>query len=186
MKESLRLKNSVGGLEPYKNEAVMRIVGDINELYSKAGLVVASTSSSASLFEANERISSVGIRSLMERNKRILLGYHAARLSCISSVLGTVSDAPSRLPNMSQAEREFAADYVDCIREYCAGFSGLVDFVNNKEPPRDLFIKIRVNRDCGVVKTEWGQLHLNAGTFHFVRQSDVRSLIEQGLVTHIA
>lgn len=53
------------------------------------------------------------------------------------------------------------------------------------QPPKDLYIEVRVLRDCGEVMTENGLVHLEANSTHFLRRADVEQLIRQGLLEQI-
>ncbi|EPZ33355.1 hypothetical protein O9G_001767 [Rozella allomycis CSF55] len=51
-------------------------------------------------------------------------------------------------------------------------------------PPKDLFIQIRVLKDCGNLLTTSGVITLEKDSQHFVRRTDVEHLISQGHVIH--
>ena len=48
------------------------------------------------------------------------------------------------------------------------------------EPPRDIFIDVRVLKDAGEIQTEYGSINLSKNSQHYVRQADVERLIAQG------
>ncbi len=175
-------------LEPYNEELVKNIMSDITTLYSEALIwsEAMEHSPTASIFDNQSQARLVAIKSVIERNKRILLAYQAARLDCISRAALSIANLPEKfLGSMTQSEQIFLTDYSDNLRAYMSTFGGLLDICANQAPPRDLYIQVRVNRDCGVIQTEWGQLHLSPNSAHFVRRADVQSLIDQGLVSHI-
>lgn len=53
------------------------------------------------------------------------------------------------------------------------------------KPPKDLYVEVRVLRDCGEVMTESGLVNLEAHSQHFLRRVDVEQLIRQGLLEQI-
>lgn len=128
----------------------------------------------------------VALRHVIERNKRVLLAYHSSRLDIIAGYAAALGCLPQKVSeSMTLAEADFEALYSDNLRRYDAHFGGLVELVQVADPPRDLYVQVRVNQDCGLVQTEWGQLHLSANSFHYLRRGDVKNLIDQGLVSHI-
>ena len=48
-----------------------------------------------------------------------------------------------------------------------------------KNPPKVLYVEVRVLRDCGEVMTESGVVNLEAHSQHFLRRVDVEQLIRQ-------
>lgn len=55
----------------------------------------------------------------------------------------------------------------------------------DQQPPKDLFVEVRVLRDCGEIMTENGLVNLEANSTHFLRRVDVEQLIRQGLLEQI-
>lgn len=53
------------------------------------------------------------------------------------------------------------------------------------KPPKDLYVEVRVLRDCGEVMTESGVVNLAAHSQHFLRRVVVEQLIRQGLLEQI-
>jgi GINS complex subunit 1 len=171
-------------LEPYNEEGVRATLREICMLFEEAAKW-SKAGEKESLFDDFDQARLVGVKTLIERNKRILLAYHSARLDCISSAASVVPNLPPKtMDAMTQIEAQFTSEYYQLIRGHAALFDG-IDICSYQSPPHDLYVQIRVKRDCGVIQTEYGQLHLNPGSFHFVRRSDVQGLLDQGLVTHI-
>ena len=53
-------------------------------------------------------------------------------------------------------------------------------------PPKDLFIEVRIKKDCGAVMLpESGEVHLQKNTTHLLRRSEVDHLIKQGIITEV-
>lgn len=53
----------------------------------------------------------------------------------------------------------------------------------SEDPPKNLFVKIRVLKDCGCIQTENGPIFLTPSTSHFVRKAYVDDLIRKGYVS---
>ena len=81
--------------------------------------------------------------------------------------------------NLSPEEEEYVRGYSDLLAEM-KGMWTDVDLTGSLEPPRDLFIDVRVLRDAGEVQTEYGSITLTRNSQFYVRQGDVERLIAQG------
>jgi GINS complex subunit 1 len=60
-----------------------------------------------------------------------------------------------------------------------------IDLTGSLEPPRDLFIDVRVLKDAGEIQTEYGAINLTKNSQFFVRQGDVERLIQQGFLQRL-
>lgn len=173
-------------LEPYNEAVVRNTLRAIDSIFSEASAWAKVDEQSYSLFNDANQARFVGVKQLVERSKRILLAYQSARLDCITTITSSVASFPQKQRDyMTQAEVEFCTEYQDTIEEYGREFGGFINLRTGQSPPRELYIQVRVNRDCGVVQTEWGQLYLSANSFHFVRRSDVQNLIDRGFISHV-
>lgn len=174
-------------LEPYRDEEVRIMLRETKLLYEDACRWRATLGNSHSLYENSDHEAKlVALKHVIERNKRILLAYHNSRLNTISAYSSALECLPRKMVEaMAVAEVDFEVLYRENLRRYDAQFGGIVDLIQVADPPRDLHVQIRVNQDCGTIQTEWGQLHLSANSFHYLKRSDVKNLIDQGLVSHI-
>lgn len=118
----------------------------------------------------------------MRRNKRCLLAYHRTRTDkleemCWSGVdvlerahqhreqqLGkTAGDAPAAASgdgsssSLSPEEEEYVRQYSDLLAAYKGQWTD-IDLTGSLEPPKDLFIDVRVLKDAGEIQTEYGQV----------------------------
>ncbi len=135
------------------------------------------------------------------RGKRILLAYQIDRLAKISKMLTAglsefsngeesadyamhTHNQPQIVP-YSKAEQMFIHLQANNLSDYKRNFSQHLNLCGPVTPPKDFYIQIRVEQDCGVVMTEFGKISLNAGTFHFLKRNDVDHLIHRGFLTHI-
>ena len=57
-----------------------------------------------------------------------------------------------------------------------------MDLTADLQPPKDLYIEVRVEKDCGEIFTDSGAVTLERGTTHYLRRSDVEHLIRQGFL----
>jgi GINS complex subunit 1 len=118
----------------------------------------------------------------MRRNKRCLLAYHRVRTQKIdemiwkgvdlldvnSSGVGQAQNENGRNMDLegegasragesalSPEEEEYARAYGDMLAAYKGGWTD-VDLTGSLEPPRDLFVDVRVLKDAGEIQTEYG------------------------------
>lgn len=110
----------------------------------------------------------------MRRNKRCLLAYHRVRTDKIEEmcwkgvdlvateqssegaardVNGNTSEGSKS--SLSPEEEEYVRLYGDLLAAYKGQWTD-VDLTGSLEPPRDLFIDVRVLKDAGEIQTEYG------------------------------
>lgn len=119
------------------------------------------------------------------RNKRCVLAYLMNRLRRIQTYrweAGTVA-AVHLGENMSAQESAFLAQYNKLLGAYCDSVE--LDLTADAQPPKDLYIEVRVLADCGSVVTDSGPVTLKPGTAHFLKRMDVEPLIRRGLLEHV-
>jgi GINS complex subunit 1 len=88
----------------------------------------------------------------MRRNRRCLLAYQRLRTSKIDEMVWTTGEVKGIL---SPEEEEYARHYALLV----AGLKGRwtdVELGGNLEPPRDLYVEVRVLKDAGEIQTEYG------------------------------
>lgn len=81
--------------------------------------------------------------------------------------------------NLSSAEINFGTAYQLLIGSLSAQFP-LVDLLGSLEPPKEVYLEVRVIRDCGEILTNGGPITLEAGSQLFVRKADVEQLLING------
>lgn len=115
----------------------------------------------------------------MRRNKRCLLAYHRVRSDKLEDMCwsgkdvleqgqqeqnGTRQAAGERAglnseagnaSSLSPEEEEYVRQYSDMLAAYKGQWTD-VDLTGSLEPPRDLFIDVRVLKDAGEIQTEYG------------------------------
>lgn len=157
----------------------------------------------------------------MRRNKRCLLAYHRTRADKLEELVWNGADvleltnqlagentgqraSASELGNgegnsssLSPEEEEYVRQYGDLLAAYKGQWTD-VDLTGSLEPPKDLFIDVRVLKDAGEIQTEYGyvggltaprgprltflhsSMNLTKDSQFYVRQGDVERLIAQG------
>ncbi|PIA12929.1 GINS complex, Psf1 component [Coemansia reversa NRRL 1564] len=130
------------------------------------------------------------------RNKRCLLAYHHRRMEFLRSLLWSIHLAPSLVPptlsqRLSPEEQNFSREYArlnsayrDAVEDQLCPNDSLDWTANGELPPRDMFIEVRVVRDCGEIVTESGVVNLHVGTQHYLRRSDIEHLLTIGYLEH--
>lgn len=159
----------------------------------------------------------------MRRNKRCLLAYHRVRTEKLEELCWTGVDVleqqqPSetsedRTPmqgsgghsSLSPEEEEYFRQYGDMLAAYKGQWTD-IDLTGSLEPPKDLFIDVRVLKDAGEIQTEYGYviranvawsshgeahlcdrvINLTKNSQLYVRQGDVERLIAQGFLERLS
>ncbi len=115
----------------------------------------------------------------MRRNKRCLLAYHRTRTDRLEELVwkgydvvdlagqqvrdgpGGVNAVPgagngdSGSSSLSPQEEDYVRQYSDLLAAYKGQWTD-IDLTGSLEPPRDLFIDVRVLKDAGEIQTEYG------------------------------
>ncbi|CAG7986069.1 unnamed protein product [Penicillium salamii] len=135
----------------------------------------------------------------MRRNKRCLLAYHRVRTEKLEELCWTGVDileqqqhmdgtqtalGPNGHSSLSPEEEEYFRQYGDLLAAYKGQWTD-VDLTGTLEPPKDLFIDVRVLKDAGEIQTEYGVINLTKNSQLYVRQGDVERLIAQGFLERL-
>ncbi|KAI3543455.1 EF-1 guanine nucleotide exchange domain-containing protein [Colletotrichum abscissum] len=130
----------------------------------------------------------------MRRNKRCVLAYHRTRTDKLeelawkgvdvldlagqqvrgnagSSTGGPNGNADGPTSSLSPQEEEYVRQYGDLLAAYKGQWTD-IDLTGSLEPPRDLFIDVRVLKDAGEIQTEYGAINLTKNSQFYVRQGD--------------
>lgn len=116
----------------------------------------------------------------MRRNKRCLLAYHKQRTDKLEALVWSGEDlvdlsgqqlrdgtdrgnapGPAGRPtdsgtsSLSPQEEDYVRQYGDLLAAYKGQWTD-IDLTGSLEPPRDLFIDVRVLKDAGEIQTEYG------------------------------
>ncbi|KAK3392986.1 DNA replication complex GINS protein PSF1 [Podospora didyma] len=134
----------------------------------------------------------------MRRNKRCLLAYHRTRADKLEELVWSGADVldlagqqtaggangvmganDGGASSLSPQEEDYVRQYGDLLAAYKGQWTD-IDLTGSLEPPRDLFIDVRVLKDAGEIQTEYGAINLTRNSQFYVRQGDVERLISQG------
>lgn len=145
----------------------------------------------------------------MRRNKRCLLAYHRTRSDRLEELVWKgydvvdlagqqIRDGASGLAgaqgagagdgstsSLSPQEEDYVRSYSDLLAAYKGQWTD-IDLTGSLEPPRDLFIDVRVLKDAGEIQTEYGAITLSKNSQFYVRQGDVERLIAQGYLQKLS
>lgn len=140
-----------------------------------------------------------------QRNKRCLLAYLRQRTDRIEelcwretldleAVVSNAGGSTGRSDETAAAggardmlgpeEREYARRYTELLAAYKGQFTD-IDLTGSLDPPRDLYIDVRVLKDAGEIQTEYGTMTLTKNSTFFARYSDVERLIRQGYLQRV-
>ena len=171
----------------YDEEGIRQTLTEALELISKmetTRIRRESLSSSGGDIEDSEKVEFVYYTQCYRRNLRYLLTYFLHRLKKMRELrweTGTV--LPEHLRNETLCKREllYFNEYNDALAMYNenVGFDLMSEAL---EPPRDLFVEIRVLKGCGEIMTERGPVNLDQGSTHYLKRTDIEHLIRLGHV----
>lgn len=111
----------------------------------------------------------------MRRNKRCLLAYHRTRTDKLEELVWNGTDvlemsaqnarssngdtdlgnSEGSTSSLSPEEEEYVRQYSDLLAAYKGQWTD-IDLTGSLDPPKDLFIDVRVLKDAGEIQTEYG------------------------------
>lgn len=99
----------------------------------------------------------VVLRLCLLRNKRCLIAYQKLRADAIDKLAWAEADPqdPKITYNMAPAEQAYFQNYSDLVVTLKGAYSE-IDITGSLEPPKDLFVDVRVLKDAGEIQTEYG------------------------------
>lgn len=142
----------------------------------------------------------------MRRNKRCLLAYHKTRTDKLeqmcwngvdiadlalasaqaaSSGHNSGANGSSASSSLSAEEEQYAHQYSNLLSAYKGQWTD-IDLAGSLDPPKDIFIDVRVLKDAGEIQTEYGSITLTKNSQFYVRQGDVERLIQQGYLQKLS
>ena len=161
---------SLSHLPPYQTETVRSVTREVRDLDRDVSSILEPFSGAFDP-SANPAIAyTLLVHHLcMRRNKRCLLAYHKVRVERIEERCWTgglegaeVGDGggdgvegQEAGDKLSPEEEEYARAYSDLLAAAKGKWTD-VDLTGSLEPPRDLFVDVRVLKDAGEIQTEYG------------------------------
>ena len=131
----------------------------------------------------------------MNRNIRCVLSYLNTRLSRVERMAWeSGKHIPDHLlEKFSPAELQYFKTYIENLDTYNKAMSNMfgqdsnhIDLSVDFNPPKDLFIEVRVNKDYGTVMLpESGEVRLQKNTTHLLRRSEVDHLLKRGVMAEV-
>ena len=209
-------------LPRYQTELVREITREVRDLDKDVSNILAPFQGSFN--PANEPATACAVlvnHLCMRRNKRCLLAYHRVRSDKLEEMcwsgrdvldqdqqarngprqdqeLSEINVNSGSSSSLSPEEEEYVRQYSDLLAAYKGQWTD-IDLTGSLEPPKDLFIDVRVLKDAGEIQTEYGYesilvvrshselnlcssraINLTKNSQFFVRQGDVERLIAQG------
>lgn len=202
IREAKRAQN-LQNLPPYASQMVQDIIREINQLAESAAEMMEEYEA---LKEANENnpdyegalesefaekerqmtCALVVKRLCIFHNKRCVLAYAAKRAQRIAEMVWNDRDPqdPTNLYNLSVPEQDYFNIYNDLVTAHKGKYSE-IDLSGPLDPPKDLFVDVRVLKDAGEIQTEYGVFNLTKNSQFYVRHADVFRLIQQGYLQQI-
>ncbi|KAM0332261.1 hypothetical protein ACHAQA_002537 [Verticillium albo-atrum] len=189
-------------LPPYQAEIVRAVTREVRDLDKDVAELLEPYQGSFDPTEHQSTACTLLVNHLsMRRNKRCLLAYHRTRSDKLEELVwngadvldlsgqqvrdgaagasANVSSGDGSTSSLSPQEEEYVRNYGDLLAAYKGQWTD-IDLTGSLEPPRDLFIDVRVLKDAGEIQTEYGSITLTKNSQFYVRQGDVERLIAQG------
>lgn len=170
------------GLPLYSSELVRSVTREIRDLHRDAEEILESYGTD--FLASQDRKTSCALFVLhlcMRRNKRCLLAYQRLRADRIVQMVWneTIDQDTTTYGNLSPHEQDYLHKYSDLLVDYKGEWTD-IDLTGSTQPPKDLFIDVRVLKDAGEIQTEYGVFNLTKDSQFYVRHADVQRLIQQG------
>ncbi|KAL9123093.1 MAG: hypothetical protein Q9187_000344 [Circinaria calcarea] len=197
-------------LPPYQPELVRAVARELRELDRDVANILAPFGGSFNPSASPATACSLLVDHLcMRRNKRCLLAYHRVRVDKLEEMCWEGQDVIDSQPqtqseardghavggrlgsesgasnSLSPEEEEYARQYSDILAAYKGQWTD-IDLTGSLEPPKDLFIDVRVLKNAGDIQTEYGAITLTKNSQFYVRQGDVGRLIAQGYLQKLS
>ncbi|KAL4875838.1 hypothetical protein BJY04DRAFT_223707 [Aspergillus karnatakaensis] len=205
---------SLAHLPPYQTELVRTVAREVRDLDRDVAALLAPFSGSFNPSQDPATACALLVDHLcIRRNKRCLLAYHRVRTEKLeelcwkgidvlesqaqgasgaaddpgqgTSGLGQQGPGAGNESSLSPEEEEYFRQYGDMLATYKGQWTD-VDLTGSLEPPRDLFIDVRVLKDAGEIQTEYGVINLTKNSQLYVRHGDVERLIAQGFLERLS
>lgn len=211
---------NLGHLPPYQTELVRAVASEVRDLDKDVTRMLEPFQGSFDPSQDPAVACALLVDHLsMRRNKRCLLAYHRVRAEKLERLCWDGTDvleqqgqnggdstqgADGNQSSLSPEEQEYFRQYNDMLAAYKGQWTD-VDLTGSLEPPKDLFIDVRVLKDAGEIQTEYGyantKLQAPSGNFvadfrrainltknsqFYVRQADVQTLINQGFLRRLS
>jgi GINS complex subunit 1 len=160
-------------LPPYNPSLISDISTEISTLCDSLKESLATDQDSLAVLQSN----------FINRNKRGVLAYLNYRVSKLEALrIEHGPDIPPHYSNqLSIDEVDYFRKYSGLVGDYSRKVSKYLDLTTDIEPPKELFIEVRVKEDIGdVILPVTGQRNFKKNTVQLVRREEVATLVRQG------
>ncbi|KAH8885215.1 GINS complex, Psf1 component [Thozetella sp. PMI_491] len=192
-------------LPPYQTELVRGVTREVRDLDKDVARILEPFNNSFDPSAEQATACTLLVNHLsMRRNKRCLLAYHRTRTDKLEELVwngtdlqdlsgqqqvggagGGVASSDGGSSSLSPQEEDYVRQYGDLLAAYKGQWTD-IDLTGSLEPPKDLFIDVRVLKDAGEIQTEYGAINLSKNSQFYVRQGDVERLIAQGYLQRLS
>ncbi|CBF75655.1 hypothetical protein AN3666.2 [Aspergillus nidulans FGSC A4] len=206
---------SLAHLPPYQTELVRTVAREVRDLDRDLAHLLAPFEGSFNPSQEPAVACALLVDHLcIRRNKRCLLAYHRVRTEKLEELCwkgidvlehqqataagddggqmgGQNSESTGAQgtsgneSSLSPEEEEYFREYSDMLATYKGQWTD-IDLTGSLEPPKDLFIDVRVLKDAGEIQTEYGVINLTKNSQLYVRHGDVERLIAQGFLEQLS
>lgn len=162
-------------LPPYQTELVRAVTREVRDLEKDLSDMLESFEGSFDPHADQAKSCTMLVNHLsIRRNKRCLLAYHRTRTDKLEELVwkgsdvvdlpgqqiasaggANLSNADGGSSSLSPQEEDYVRQYSDLLAAYKGQWTD-IDLTGSLEPPRDLFIDVRVLKDAGEIQTEYG------------------------------
>lgn len=171
---------ALANLPPYQTELVREVAREVRDLDRDVASLLEPFQGSFDPNADQATACTLLVNHLsMRRNKRCLLAYHKTRTDKLEELVwsgadvvdlsvqqlrdgggGNASGAALRsgdggTSSLSPQEEDYVRQYGDLLAAYKGQWTD-IDLTGSLEPPKDLFIDVRVLKDAGEIQTEYG------------------------------
>lgn len=171
---------SLAHLPPYQTEMIRAVTREARDLDKDVATILEPFAGSFNPSTEPATACALLVNHLcMRRNKRCLLAYHRVRSDKLEEMCWSGIDVLERQQqqqqqvnktggegavsmgidgnssSLSPEEEEYVRQYSDLLSAYKGQWTD-IDLTGSLEPPKDLFIDVRVLKDAGEIQTEYG------------------------------
>jgi len=166
-------------LPPYQTELVRAVTREVRDLDKDVAALLEPFQGSFHPADDQGVACTLLVNHLsMRRNKRCLLAYHRTRTDRLEELVwrgydvvdlagqqvsngpgsggaSNIASGDGSTSSLSPQEDDYVRQYSDLLAAYKGQWTD-IDLTGSLEPPRDLFIDVRVLKDAGEIQTEYG------------------------------
>jgi GINS complex subunit 1 len=174
-------------LPTYDEEGIRLILNELVDLYGRMETIVQEAGGYTDSLPDSSKVTVTYYHACISRNRRYINCYLSHRIGKIRVLrweTGAVLPDRINTETLSPREVDYFSEYDRIVSEYCESVG--LDLTSDIEPPKELFIQVRVVKNSGEIMTDNGPVDLReVGSSHFLRRADVEHLIRNGSLEHV-